>query len=190
MNLCEYQTIARSTAIYLRIEDSRMLYPALGIVGECGEVAEKIKKLIRDDAGAMTPERSKAINKELGDCCWYLANICCDTGHDLDMIYAMVTRNSIHTLRQLSLHRLALMINRHANIVASALEKWYFECDGELRYRGKYMDIPHHMSDIIACIEEIAKRCGSTLESVYIANVENLSGRKDRGTLCGDGDNR
>ena len=76
MNLCEYQTIARSTAIYLRIEDSRMLYPALGIVGECGEVAEKIKKLIRDDAGSMTPERSKAINKELGDCCWYLANIC------------------------------------------------------------------------------------------------------------------
>lgn len=190
MDLCEYQKRARSTAIYLRIDNSRMLYPALGIVGECGEVAERIKKLIRDSGGKMEPERSEVIKKELGDCCWYLANICCDTGHDLNMIYSMIEASTIHTLRELTLPQLTLKMNRYANMIAGFLEKWYCIHNCELRYRDRYTQIPHYMSDIIACIEEIANRCNSTLEDVYIANLKKLADRKNRGTLHGDGDNR
>ncbi|RLC89119.1 MAG: hypothetical protein DRJ03_00760 [Chloroflexi bacterium] len=125
MNLREYQAKARSTAIYLKVENNRMLYPALGIIGECGEVAEKIKKLIRDANGEMTPERVAAIAKELGDCCWYVANICCDTDHDLAMMYEMRGSSILHQVRKLSLPRLALHMNRHATAVATLLERWY-----------------------------------------------------------------
>jgi len=190
MDLKEYQAKARSTAIYLRAENSRMLYPALGIVGECGEVAEKTKKLIRDADWEMTPDRIAAITKELGDCCWYAANICCDTDLDLEMMYKMRGHSILQQIRGLPFPRLALHMNRHATAVATSLEQWYYQHDCRVCERGHHTDIPNHLSHIMTCIEEIARRCGFTLEEIYVANIENLAGRKQRGTLKGDGDNR
>lgn len=46
-------------------------YAVLGLVGEAGELANKIKKVIRDNDGVMTDEKLKEIAKELGDTCWY-----------------------------------------------------------------------------------------------------------------------
>lgn len=47
----------------------------LGLSGEAGEVAEKFKKIIRDQNGQITPENKAEIQKELGDVLWYLATI-------------------------------------------------------------------------------------------------------------------
>jgi NTP pyrophosphatase (non-canonical NTP hydrolase) len=190
MDLYEYQKRARSTAIYRDVEHSQMLYPALGIIGECGEVAEKTKKLIRDDGWEMKPDRIAAIMKELGDCCWYLANICCDTGHDLSMMYEMRGASILHQIRGLMFPRLAIHMNRHATAVATALEEWYYQYDCKLCERGRYTEIPNHLSHILTCVEEIARRCGFTLEEICVANIENLTGRRQRGTLKGDGDDR
>lgn len=190
MNLKEYQEKARDTAIYLDVEHSQMLYPALGIIGECGEVAGKIKKLIRDAGWEMKPDRIAAIAKELGDCCWYLANICCDTGHDLSMMYEMRGASILHQIRGLMFPRLVLHMNRHTTVVADILEHWYYNDQCHPSAWDKYTEISEHLSHIITCIEEIAHRCGYTLEDIYIANIENLAGRKKRGTLMGDGDER
>ena len=63
------------------------LYPALGLVGEAGEVAEKIKKLMRDgDAKFLTDEQKAEIAKELGDVLWYVANLADDIDYDLQQI--------------------------------------------------------------------------------------------------------
>lgn len=190
MDLKTYQAKARSTAIYLRAENSRMLYPALGIVGECGEVAEKTKKLIRDADWEMTPDRIAAIIKELGDCCWYIANICCDTDHDLAMMYEMRGSSILHQIRGLPFPRLALHMNRHATAVATLLEQWYYKHNCRVLERELYTGMPNHLSHIITCIEEIGRRCGFTLEEIYVANAEKLAGRKERGTLKGEGDDR
>ncbi len=48
-----------------------LAYLALGLSGEAGEVAEKIKKFIRD--GELDPV---AVVKELGDVFWYLTQLC------------------------------------------------------------------------------------------------------------------
>lgn len=72
MNFNEYQIKARETAVYPNIGNC-LYYPALGLAGESGEVAEKVKKMYRDDAGILTPERKDAIKKELGDVLWYVA---------------------------------------------------------------------------------------------------------------------
>lgn len=189
MNLSEYQKMARSTAIYLDIDNSRLLYPALGIVGECGEVVEKIKKLLRDDNGEMKPDRAAAIAKELGDCCWYLANICCDTGHDLDMIYDMRNSSTIHQIHELELPQLVLQMSRYATEIAERLETWYYKYRGRPG-EGSRFSLPDRMSLIITYIEEVANRCGFTLEDICLANIEKLANRKDRGTLKGEGDNR
>lgn len=197
MNLSEYQAKARETAIYTEVKEniyptqsSNIIYPALGLVGECGEVAEKIKKLIRDDKGIMSPDREIAIAKELGDCCWYLANICCDTNLDLKMIHDMRGSSIQQRTRQFDYYQLILCMNRHTTGVVTALEHLYYDSKGNLSAMSKYTEIPQHMSHILACIEEFARRLNLTLENIYTANLEKLAGRKNRGTLRGDGDNR
>ncbi len=63
-----------------------LIYPTLGLVGEAGEIAEKVKKMIRDDGGKLTAERRDLLKKELGDVLWYLAQLCTELGFDMDEV--------------------------------------------------------------------------------------------------------
>lgn len=87
MDLSEYQARARVTAVYPHAGEN-LLYPTLGLCGEAGEVAEKIKKMIRDDDGTLTDERRSALSKELGDVLWYLAQIATEADLELAAIAA------------------------------------------------------------------------------------------------------
>ena len=84
MNFDEYQEQARATAIYDK--KYAILYPTLGIAGESGEVAEKIKKVYRDNDGVVSEEKKKEITKELGDILWYIANLASDLNISLELI--------------------------------------------------------------------------------------------------------
>tara|TARA_Y100001978_G_C23494465_1_gene337910 strand:- start:305 stop:646 length:342 start_codon:yes stop_codon:yes gene_type:complete len=75
MDFDNYQIEARKTAIYPN-KDKNFIYPTLGLVGESGEVAEKIKKILRDKNGIFDNDSKLAIKKELGDVLWYLSNLC------------------------------------------------------------------------------------------------------------------
>jgi NTP pyrophosphatase (non-canonical NTP hydrolase) len=85
MELSDYQDRSRATAVYPQAGDN-LLYPTLGLCGEAGEVAEKIKKMVRDDAGVLSAERRAALSKELGDVLWYLAQLATEAGLDLDEV--------------------------------------------------------------------------------------------------------
>jgi len=82
MNFNDYQKLARSTAVYP--EEYKVIYPALGLCGEAGEVAEKIKKTVRGDTSL--DEVSGSIADELGDVLWYLAILADDLEVDLEDI--------------------------------------------------------------------------------------------------------
>jgi NTP pyrophosphatase (non-canonical NTP hydrolase) len=86
MELSEYQRLARRTAQYPR--EAWLAYPALGLAGEAGEVAEHAKKAIRDDGGAVGEDRREAMAKELGDVLWYVAQLATELGLDLDEVAA------------------------------------------------------------------------------------------------------
>ncbi len=51
------------------------MYRTLGLVGEAGEVAEKIKKILRDKNGQMSAADKQEIVKELGDVLWYIQSL-------------------------------------------------------------------------------------------------------------------
>ena len=85
MRLSEYQERSRVTAVYPNAGDD-LLYPTLGLCGEAGEVAEKVKKMLRDDDGVLTDERRAALSKELGDVLWYVAQVATEAGLDLDEV--------------------------------------------------------------------------------------------------------
>lgn len=84
MTLNDYQETARQTAIYP--DQHRVTYPALGLTSEAGEVAGKVKKILRDHAGNFDAEKTAGIKDELGDVLWYIAVLAADLGLSLDDI--------------------------------------------------------------------------------------------------------
>ena len=85
--LNEYQQHALETAIYP--DERRIIYPTLGLTGEAGEVADKVKKVIRDGHEEFTPEKRLEIVKEIGDVLWYCATLSRDLGYELEEVAQM-----------------------------------------------------------------------------------------------------
>lgn len=96
----DYQVRANETAVYpAAIKGNwpeelhsllRLQYATLGLVGEAGEVANKVKKIIRDCKGFLTREMRTQLADELGDVLWYLAQTC----SELDVTLAEVAKHN------------------------------------------------------------------------------------------------
>ncbi|MCP4220082.1 MAG: nucleoside triphosphate pyrophosphohydrolase family protein [bacterium] len=94
MKFNEYQDEALKTAAYPDIGNN-YVYPVLGLTGEAGEVAEKVKKVIRDKQGIIDDETRASLKKELGDVLWYIAMLCRELGLTMDE----VARGNVEKLR-------------------------------------------------------------------------------------------
>lgn len=102
MTINEYQKGALTTAIYP--SERKIIYPTLGLTGEAGEVADKVKKVIRDNNDEFTAERKHQIALELGDVMWYAASLAHDLGYtleevcqmNLDKLASRMQRDKIH----------------------------------------------------------------------------------------------
>jgi len=79
-----YQRSAAKTAIYPH--EHKILYPALGLAGEAGEVANKVKKLVRDGPENRPEDWREQIASEIGDVLWYCAALATDLNLTLGMI--------------------------------------------------------------------------------------------------------
>ena len=78
MTFDEYQVFARSTSVYP--QKYKVMYPALGLCGEAGEVAEKVKKSIRDGNSL------EGVGLEVGDVLWYISALADDLGVTLEEV--------------------------------------------------------------------------------------------------------
>ena len=81
MDFDDYQAAARRTARYPR-DRYGVIYPSLGLCGEAGEVAEKVKRHIRSGE----PLDREGVVKELGDVLWYLSMVADDLGVPLSEV--------------------------------------------------------------------------------------------------------
>jgi NTP pyrophosphatase (non-canonical NTP hydrolase) len=109
MNADDYQDAATETAVYqqkaavvahtLAMEEAvallRLNYVVLGLVGEAGELANKLKKVIRDDTGQLDAVIKQTLLDELGDVLWYCAMI----ADELNTPLSEVMRNNVRKLR-------------------------------------------------------------------------------------------
>lgn len=85
MELNEYQKATESTAVYP--PGAGVIYTALGLASEAGEVVGHLKKAIRDDQGKeMSQERHAAILGEIGDVLWYCARLSAELGTTLEQV--------------------------------------------------------------------------------------------------------
>jgi NTP pyrophosphatase (non-canonical NTP hydrolase) len=87
LTLGKYQERASETAVYPgKGEIVGLMYAALGLAGESGEVCNKVKKIQRDSGGLLTDEKRDALKAEVGDCLWYLSALANELGASLDDI--------------------------------------------------------------------------------------------------------
>ena len=178
----EYQFKALET---LKDSANNAPYAILGMIGEAGEIANKVKKIIRDDGGKPTGERKAAIFGELGDVFWYVAIYCYVFALDIDKIMGyrtidMLAEDGKYNISGINSATVFLNINV-----------------GKVAEHG--FDIKREVSDhernealcrIIMYIAIIAKMCGYSLMEVLQHNIEKLADRKKRNAIGGSGDNR
>ena len=86
MYMNNYQERAQSTAIYPSIGKYGLPYVALGLSGEAGEIANKVKKVYRDNGGELSLEVCVELAEELGDLLWYVALFAKEIGYDMNEI--------------------------------------------------------------------------------------------------------
>lgn len=85
MTFDEYQAKAATTSTIEDLSDLTV-YTTLGLNGEAGEIAEKVKKIIRDKDSDFSQLDREDITKELGDVLWYLAMLALSLGISLDEV--------------------------------------------------------------------------------------------------------
>ena len=85
MTFEDYQNDSRKTAQYPEV-GHKLVYPTLGLTGEAGEVAEKVKKLLRNHEGKLTHAMTEDLTLELGDVLWYLAQLATELGVSLEQV--------------------------------------------------------------------------------------------------------
>lgn len=85
MTFKEYQDETEKHAIYPG-KGHNFLYPLVGIMGEAGEIAEKIKKIWRDKENIISAEDRLEITKEIGDVLWYLSQLSTELGIEFNEV--------------------------------------------------------------------------------------------------------
>ena len=85
MDLNHYQKESRKTAFYPNLGQNP-IYPTLGLVGESGEVADKVKKVLRDKSGIFDSKSKEDIKLELGDVLWYISQLSSELGYSLEEV--------------------------------------------------------------------------------------------------------
>lgn len=160
MNFEEYQTKALE---FLNIESANEEYLFLGLIGEIGEVAEKLKKIIRDKNRIISFEDKEEIKKELGDVFWYFAILC----------YS----------RNVKVNFSNILNNEYLNCN-------FGEIMYEISDAANYFLYYHNFSYFYEVFNRLCLKLEFSLQDVLYCNIRKLSDRQLRGKIKGEGDNR
>lgn len=176
MNFSEYQRSVHQFADYpsamVNGNEVKLVYPVFGLVEEIGEAREKLRAVEEcDDLPRMT-----SFMKELGDVCWFCAEILTTLGFEADL--SRFTDDSSDDFE--------LAYPEISGIMAKAVR----DNDGIISPE-KALIVKEKIEVIVWTVSEMAKKvCMSDLETVMQINYDKLLSRKKRGVIHGSGDDR
>lgn len=173
MKVDDYQREAFAKAFYPDLLKN-IDYPICGLIGETGELAEQIKKMIRDDGGKLTDARRLAIKKEAGDVLWYMAAIASE--RRLDLSFVLQSTDFLHwrgvdAAPIVSIRAMSYYVGRAANpeLIAAAHA---------------------NMFSAFLYLVNLCHWAGLAIDDVAQANLDKLNKRIATGTLGGSGSDR
>lgn len=102
LNLEEYARMTQKAAIYRDEVDDlvaeasdesiakmlKIFYATTGLAGEAGEIANKVKKILRDNRGVVSEDTRTKLLGELGDVAWYLVALTEELGFTIEEVLA------------------------------------------------------------------------------------------------------
>ncbi len=195
----KYQEQARSTAIYPN-KGSNLLYPTLGLIGETGEIADKLKKILRGDgttfdhflpedpldfSGKCFKLQKSQLSHEIGDVLWYIANICCELKFELSDLFENLGDYSQEP--ETNIYRGILVYQREINIVSQNANILINTPNNNRALQEIYLGL----HNIIVHLHGMAWfSLKSDLKIIAENNIAKLLDRKQRDVLQGSGDNR
>jgi len=186
----EYEAFTDSVTIYPNAKED-FLYPLLGLNGEAGEVADKLKKIIREDY-ELTKNVKRDIVLELGDVFYYFTRICMVLNLKLkDVCYRFNTfdefdkyvkvYNMAHpSLLYCNIYYLSLKINYFAGLISNIM---LFEDIKSFSLKSSILDFIFYF---VRCCQEL----DISLKEVINCNVSKLQYRCETDKVKGSGDHR
>lgn len=202
-----YASFTDGTASYPSVLDTNgectagLLYASTGIGNEVGELAEIVAPSILDPFPALTRDQLAKVWDELGDCQWYVARIVHESPLTLTFggvvgLAADLYFNGEATRRDImSASALSVVLAGHAGRIQGVVKKMMRDGKewGIEKRHAKLMELQTHLIEFVARSIQFAEKTAPLyhLDGGYIgllrANVQKLDGRKERGTLHGDG---
>lgn len=178
MKVDEYQDLARALAVY----PGKIIYPTLGLAGECGEFIEKYQ---------CNGDNNLDVLKEAGDICWYMANLT----YDCDSSLSKCLKTTIFELADAPIcdtpTDLFVDLTTSVGKVAEVVKKMVRDYEGKLLPDKRLVVLSAIRNIYYDLTELVALRTGEpTLEKVAIRNITKLESRQKRNMLQGDGDDR
>lgn len=174
MNFAQYQTDARSTAIYpLNVE---FLYPSLGLAGETGELCDKMF------GGAHQDE----IKKEMGDVLWYVSNV----ATDCDLLLNEIAKcDNFNEIAPIVTDNDTIVLVSQVGVVCEMAKKTARDDKGRITF-DRQARVFTALELILRLLSSMCDLYPFTLAEVAEANIAKLKSRQERGVLQGSGDNR
>lgn len=175
LGLDDYQQQSRTTAVYPGVADDQLLYPLLGLMGEVGEVADKLFESISDTYGRYSHPvvMLVAMITYLGEAAQIFKKAWRDNGGEIPTEKSLKLRDALENLRD---DATKLQVNGPVDLrpLREALpEGFSAELGGVLWY-----------------LAALASEANLTLGAVGSQNLEKLASRQQRGVIQGDGDDR
>lgn len=176
MRLVKYAYAARRTAIYPMTQF--IIYPTLGLAGETAELVDKI----------VNDEPEAEIRKEIGDICWYTANLAIDCGIQMHTIIpGCETFGDIEAKMLPGPNPIELI--QPVGAICELVKKLHRDDNGKLSPERREK-IRQNLAIVLLRLTAIAQFRGWSLGEIARENTVKLSSRHQRGKLTGDGDNR
>ncbi len=163
-----YQITSIQMAVYPNI-GTDLRYPILGLIGECGEIANQVKKITRDDNGELTDSRSKAISKEIGGALWYISAICHTSNLSMENVAIESTGFTLHGR---DIYEEVIKMQIPLSAIAQNL------------------NMKDALIFVMGHLRKICEHLHVNIINVAYENMEILASRQKRNTIHGDGDNR
>lgn len=167
MNLLQYTEEAHKTCEPQCFNEE---YLTLGLISEVGELAGKVKRVIRENI-----RDNNSICDEIGDANWYFTEILNLKGLTQDIYYEAIEYSeyeiALDILSMYKSYEIIKVLSQHV-------------CDFIIDYSHR------DASQIYFLLSALCIKFGANIESIRALNIKKLQSRKDRGVICGEGDNR
>ena len=171
----EYRKVALETASYEPVDGISFLYPAVGIIGELGEVSDVIKKLWRDSDGVLDHSWRYKLVMEIGDALWFVVALekefntrVLEWSEDTGKCHPMLT---------------VLQMNQASGAMSECIRDI---CLSEPSHRLRVSEtlkseINKYLGTIFFCLVKLAQFIEVPLEEIFAANIQKLQYRRSGG---------